>query len=149
VTRVIFENIESIDEIINNLNGKDKIEINKDDEVKNIPLIIDDKENIQMKEFVVSPIVIQQENNKSDVDDTNENVQKEEITNNKSNTQLNNKTPLQPFDDMVNDLKNNNKSNTQFDMKKPQKSFDNMFNDLKSNNECFLDELFNTPIVVK
>jgi hypothetical protein len=70
----------------------------------------------------VSPIVIQQDNDKSNVDDTNEIIPEEELT--------------------------KYRINTKFDMKKPEKTFDDMFNDLKSNNECFLDELFNTHIVV-
>lgn len=119
VTRTIFENIDSIEDIINNLNGQ---EIQKNnDEVKNVPVMIDEQEQSKIiKEYVVSPIVIEQENNKSN---TNENVRKEEVA--------------------------NDRSNTQFNTYKPEITFDNMFNDVRNTNECFLDELFSTPIVVK
>lgn len=119
VTRTIFENIDSIEDIINNLNGQEILKNN--DEVKNVPVMIDEQEQSKaIKEYVVSPIVIEQENNKSN---TNENVRKEEVA--------------------------NDRSNTQFNIYKPEITFDNMFNDIRSTNECFLDELFSTPIVVK
>lgn len=125
VTRVIFENIESIVDITKNLSGHDKVDTHKNnDEIKNVPLIIDEQEQSkEIKEYIVQPIVIQQETNNSNVDDTYQTVHKEDSMYYNLNPQINIKTPENPFD--------------------------NMFNSLNSNNECFLDELFNTSIVVK
>ena len=122
VTRTIFENIESIDDIITKLSGYDKVDTDKNnDEIKNVPLITDEKHK-QPRETTISPIVHEQEDNKPDSDkDGNTNNEKELLLNNLFN------------------IENNNNIY--------QKMIGDMFNNPKSNNECFLDELFNTPVL--
>jgi len=108
VTRVIFENIESIVDIIKNLSGDDKIQIDSNIEFKNVRLMLDEKQEV--REDVISPIITQKETEK---EDNNIIIKKDNL------------------------------------IMHQEQTFENMFYELKSNNECFLDELFDTPLLEK